>query len=91
MFFSAGVIMFTMLFGFPPFDAASGEDVRYALIAENRLLALLKKWRLHNNVSQSAIDLLQNMLKLESSRISVEEALNHPWFQEVISVDDAKE
>jgi len=83
--FSAGVIMFTVLFGFPPFDAAAPEDVRYSLIAQNRLLALLKKWRLANTVSSPAIDLMQQMLRPESSRLSAEEALNHAWFQEVIA------
>jgi len=90
--FSAGVIMFTVLFGFPPFDAACPvEDVRYSLIAENRLLALLKKWRLANSVSSAAIDLMQQMLRPEATRISTEDALNHLWFQDVVGRDELKE
>jgi serine/threonine protein kinase len=82
--FAAGVILFVLLFGFPPFDHANADsDIRYELISNNRLLLLLQKWKLDRTVSPHAIDLIQQMLLREPSRISLDEALSHGWFTEL--------
>jgi len=77
--FSLGVMLFTMLFGFPPFEEASSTDMRYRLIGDGELPKLLKEWKLESKVPSEAVDLLSKMLAYEGKRISLEDVLAHPW------------
>jgi len=77
--FSLGVILFTMAFGFPPFEYASNDDIRFRLVANKGLKTLLKEWRLDSKVSRELVNLLSRMLCPEKDRISIEEVLDHAW------------
>lgn len=79
--FSLGVILFTMLYGFPPFEQATLSDTRYNRIAKQGLLSLLKDWKLDRKVSPDAVQLISRMLSTESERITIEEILAHPWLE----------
>jgi calcium-dependent protein kinase len=75
---SAGVILYVLLSGKPPFygqnDAAILDMIRYSepSFADP----------VFNSVSESAIDLITKMLIKEPSlRPSMEEVINHPWLQ----------
>jgi serine/threonine protein kinase len=77
--FSAGVMLFTMAFGFPPFEHASTDDVRYRLVQNKGLNSLLKEWKLESKVSRELVNLLSKMLCPEKDRVSIEQVLEHPW------------
>jgi len=77
--FSLGVMLFTMLYGFPPFEEASLTDARYRFISKGDLKGLLKEWKLENRVTEEAVDLLNKMLALERNRITLAEIKNHNW------------
>ena len=73
---SAGVILYILLSGFPPFW---GDDLQHLLasIMTEDLKFTDPAWEL---VSQSGKDLIRGMMaKDPSSRPSVQEALAHPW------------
>mmetsp|Transcript_21247 Transcript_21247/g.24235 ORF Transcript_21247/g.24235 Transcript_21247/m.24235 type:complete len:402 (-) Transcript_21247:411-1616(-) len=75
---AAGVILYIMLTGFPPYDQASLTDQRFELIVTGRLIEQLNNWDLRP--SQEAGDLLQNMLRLHPrDRLTLAEVLGHPW------------
>eukprot|EP00475_Leptophrys_vorax_P013591 TRINITY_DN19973_c0_g1_i1.p1 TRINITY_DN19973_c0_g1~~TRINITY_DN19973_c0_g1_i1.p1 ORF type:complete len:325 (-),score=52.45 TRINITY_DN19973_c0_g1_i1:37-1011(-) len=77
--FSLGVMLFTMAFGFPPFEHASVDDVRYGLVVKQGLNALLKQWKMETKVSRDLVNLMSRMLCPEKDRISLEEILEHAW------------
>jgi len=79
--FSAGVVLFTMLTGHPPFECASLEDERYRLIAEGRLGTLLSALRMADRVPVLAVELLSKMLAYDPAKRPqcVEECAKHPW------------
>lgn len=75
---AAGVILYIMLTGFPPYDQASRTDQRFDLIINGSLMKQLKSWGI--NLSQDAGDLMQNMLMLNpDDRLTLAEVLSHPW------------
>lgn len=75
---AAGVILYIMLTGFPPYDQASRTDQRFDLIINGSLARQLKSWDI--NLSEDAEDLLQNMLQLNpGERLSLAEVMAHPW------------
>lgn len=76
---SAGVIMYVLLCGYPPFMAENDHDV-LALVKKGRFVFQAKDWR---DVSQDAKDLIQKMITLNPrDRISAREALNHVWIRQ---------
>jgi len=83
---SLGVILFLMLQGNPPFFEENIHNLFFAI--ENRELVFLKE------ISKEAKDLIEKMLrKNPKDRISIAEALNHPFFKDVlmeIEEDQAK-
>ena len=75
---AAGVILYIMLTGFPPYDQASLTDQRFELIVNGRLVEQLNNWDLHP--SPEAGDLLQRMLRLHPrDRLTLAEIMAHPW------------
>lgn len=75
---SAGVILYIMLTGFPPYDQATRADQRFEIIVEGQLVEQLRLWEI--NISDEAGDLLQCMLTLDPrKRLSLAEVMTHPW------------
>lgn len=75
---AAGIVLFIMLVGLPPFEWASTEDPRFRLISRGGLQQLVEQWQ--RPISLQAVDLLQGMLKEDPRhRLSMFEILNHPW------------
>ncbi|KAK9691718.1 hypothetical protein RND81_09G214300 [Saponaria officinalis] len=73
---SAGVILYIMLGGVPPFIGDTVEDTFEAVLRAN----LRFPPRVFRNVSPSAKDLIRKMLcKDVSRRFSAEQVLRHPW------------
>ena len=75
---AAGVILYIMLTGFPPYDHATRADQRFEIIVEGQLMDQLQTWEIE--LSNEAGDLLQCMLQLDpNDRLSLEQVMNHPW------------
>jgi serine/threonine protein kinase len=75
---AAGVILYIMLTGFPPYDQASRTDQRFELIINGRLMEQLRSWSI--NLSDEGGELLQSILRLDPrERPTLAEVLNHPW------------
>ncbi|KAK6915350.1 Protein kinase domain [Dillenia turbinata] len=73
---SAGVILYIMLAGIPPFYGESPEEIFEAVIRGN----LRFPPRIFRSVSSSAKDLIRKMLCRDvSRRLSGEQVLRHPW------------
>jgi len=75
---AAGVILYIMLTGFPPYDHATKADQRFEIIVEGQLMDQLKTWDIF--LTEEAGDLLQAMLQLNPrNRLSLEQVMKHPW------------
>jgi serine/threonine protein kinase len=75
---AAGVILYIMLTGFPPYDQANRTDQRFDLIVNGNLVRQLRSWEIH--VSDDAGDLLQSMLQLDPrDRLTLAQVMSHPW------------
>uniref|UniRef100_A0A7N0U0L2 Protein kinase domain-containing protein n=1 Tax=Kalanchoe fedtschenkoi TaxID=63787 RepID=A0A7N0U0L2_KALFE len=73
---SAGVILYVMLAGFPPFCGDSASEIFEAVVRGN----LRFPTRVFRGVSPAAKDLLRKMLCRDvSRRFSAEQVLRHPW------------
>lgn len=89
---SVGVVMFVMLFGFPPFYA--DQDV-YGKHTDEKIFNLVRKGFIPETrpgygpwfpnairVSDSAKDLISKLLRKDvAERLTAEEALEHPWLK----------
>ncbi|XP_047126704.1 serine/threonine-protein kinase 33 isoform X1 [Hydra vulgaris] len=81
---SAGVIMYKLLCGEPPFMASNEEEL-FILIQKGELKFEKEKWK---SVSPSAKHLLEGMLKVDPAhRITSKEILCHPWIKGDETVD----
>ncbi|CAO2837019.1 unnamed protein product [Amaranthus hypochondriacus] len=73
---SAGVILYIMLGGVPPFYGESVEETFGAVLRAN----LRFPTKIFRSISSEAKDLLRKMLcKDVSRRFSAEQVLRHPW------------
>nr|CCA21302.1 protein kinase putative [Albugo laibachii Nc14] len=80
---SLGIMLFIMLTGSPPVEAARGPDSRYRIIASHGVQALLQKLKIKNEIPSTAIDLLNKMLCVEpQQRISLSQVAQHPFLAE---------
>jgi calcium-dependent protein kinase len=89
---SIGVVMFVMLFGFPPFWA---DPNKYAQLADDMIYKAIRKgfkavtkagygafFPSDIQCSNSAKDLISKLLKTDvAERYTAEEALDHPWLR----------
>ena len=75
---AAGVILFLMLTGFPPWERACRTDERFHYMSGGYLVQMLTEWEI--GLSSDAMDLLQRMLFLDpKDRLSLEQVRAHPW------------
>ena len=79
---SVGVILYILLSGRPPFDGSDDKEiVKNVKIGAYSLSG--SEWR---GISKEAVDLIKKMLTYNpTSRISAEEALNHPWIKKKVT------
>ena len=73
---SAGVILYILLSGEPPFNA-SNDNLIYAKIKKIDFSFPEHKWK---HISNEAKDLLSKMIVKEDNRLSASQVLQHPWF-----------
>jgi serine/threonine protein kinase len=75
---AAGVILFLMLTGFPPWDRPSVTDERFKYMSAGYLVQMLTEWEI--GLSSDAMDLLQRMMFLDpKDRLSLDQVRAHPW------------
>eukprot|EP00565_Helicotheca_tamesis_P002676 CAMPEP_0185730532 /NCGR_PEP_ID=MMETSP1171-20130828/10173_1 /TAXON_ID=374046 /ORGANISM="Helicotheca tamensis, Strain CCMP826" /LENGTH=390 /DNA_ID=CAMNT_0028399603 /DNA_START=119 /DNA_END=1288 /DNA_ORIENTATION=- len=75
---AAGIILFIMLVGLPPFEWANREDPRFRMITGGGLMRMLTQWQ--RPISPEAGDLLQRMLREDPrERLSLVEIMDHAW------------
>ena len=75
---AAGVILFLMLTGFPPWERACQTDERFRYMTAGYLVQMLTEWEI--GLSGDAMDLLQRMLFLDpKDRLSLDQVRAHPW------------
>jgi len=82
---AAGVILYIMLTGFPPYDQATVSDQRFEIIVGGQLVDQLRTWDIH--LGEDAGNLLQSMLQLRpSDRLTLAQVMQHPWVTDPIVV-----
>ena len=75
---AAGVILFLMLTGFPPWERACTTDERFHFMTAGYLVQMLTEWEI--GLSSDSMDLLQRMLFLDpKDRLSLDQVRAHPW------------
>lgn len=75
---SAGVVMFAMLYGQLPFKGITTRDIKERIIDEKNEIMFF------DSCSREAINLMTKMLdKNPETRININEILNHPWLADV--------
>uniref|UniRef100_A0A7S3P5F0 Protein kinase domain-containing protein n=1 Tax=Amphora coffeiformis TaxID=265554 RepID=A0A7S3P5F0_9STRA len=75
---AAGVILFLMLTGFPPWERACPTDERFRYMTAGYLVQMLTEWEI--GLSGDAMDLLQRMLFLDpKDRLCLQQVKAHPW------------
>ncbi|KAL7558126.1 hypothetical protein ACA910_013182 [Epithemia clementina (nom. ined.)] len=75
---STGVILYTLLTGFHPYDQACSTDLRYERIAQGGLVEALHEWGIY--LSPYAEDLLHQMLQPDPRRrLTLAQVMEHPW------------
>ena len=78
---SAGIILFILLTGYPPVEAATSLDPRFRMIRDGQLGEMLTSWDV--KLSNGAVDLLQKMLRANPyERLSIDDILAHEWMVE---------
>ena len=79
---AAGVILFLMLTGFPPWERPVMTDERFKYMSNGYLVQMLTEWNV--GLSADAMDLLQRMFWLDpTDRLSLEQVCAHPWMTNV--------
>mmetsp|Transcript_20487 Transcript_20487/g.40883 ORF Transcript_20487/g.40883 Transcript_20487/m.40883 type:complete len:462 (-) Transcript_20487:374-1759(-) len=75
---AAGVILYIMVTGFPPYDAPSERDERFGLIAQGLLNQQLQAWEIF--LSDEIAHLLQWMLRPNpAERPTLKQVMMHDW------------
>ena len=76
---SAGVILYILLSGEPPFNGANDREI-YKAISKMIYQFPFNKWK---KISKNAMDLIEKCLVAEDKRLSAKEVLEHPWFNKI--------
>lgn len=80
---AAGVILFLMLTGFPPWERSVSTDERFKYMSNGYLVQMLTEWQV--GLSADAMDLLQRMFWIEpTDRLSLEQVCAHPWMSQAL-------
>ena len=74
---SAGCILYVMLWGFPPFDGETQDEI-FDWILEGEIDFSEGEW---DSVSDEAKDLVSSLLTNENDRLTPRQVLKHPWFK----------
>lgn len=78
---AAGVVLYIMLCGFPPFE----DDCLYDQIASGTYAFDAEQWR---SVSSLAQDLVQKLMHVQAAeRLTAAESLKHPWILPALDAD----
>lgn len=85
---SCGVVLFTLLFGFPLFELPCGNDLCFRHVQSGRIRLLLKKWKLLDTVSPAAIDLLESLLVPSHQRPSLDQILQSEFVTQRLDTDN---
>lgn len=95
---SAGVVLYTMLCGYQPFQADKYKIIKFLFLISNSVNDLIEKIKEANydltseiwtGVSQQAKDLIKCLLTVDfKARYSPFQALIHPWIANVLSIQD---
>lgn len=84
---AAGIVLFIMLVGLPPFEWASADDPRFRLICRGGLKQLVDQWQ--RPISFEAIDLLQSIFREDPrERPSLFQILQHPFLSQATNPFD---
>ncbi|XP_051776996.1 serine/threonine-protein kinase Chk2 isoform X1 [Erpetoichthys calabaricus] len=76
---SLGVLLFICLSGYPPFYTKEGENVKDQ-ITKGQYLLVPSIW---NNISDLAQDVVKKLLVVNpKERLTLDQALDHPWMQD---------
>jgi calcium-dependent protein kinase len=75
---SAGIMLYIMLFGYPPFYGESKEEIKAKVMAMQ--LEFGENEEEGNEISEEAKDLIRKMLSHDDVRPTAEKCLQHPWF-----------
>ncbi|NXY50069.1 CHK2 kinase, partial [Ceuthmochares aereus] len=83
---SLGVILFVCLCGYPPFNEQNTQLSLKDQITRGEYTFIPKEWK---HVSDLALDLVKKLLVVDpSKRLTTEEALEHPWLQLLLFLQD---
>ena len=80
---SAGVILYIILSGDPPFNGSTDNDI-YNKILKMKFKFPDEKWI---NISNEAKDLITHMITPENERYNAKQVLEHPWFKSAEKLD----
>mgnify|MGYP003576113764 CR=1 FL=1 len=81
--FACGIILFTLVVGYPPFSIASLKDFHYKLIINQQFNAFWKQHeqRRRKTFSNEFKELINSMLAFQSTeRLTIAEIKSHPWY-----------
>ena len=83
---ACGVILYTLLGGYPPFDGSTDKEI-YNMISQINYDFNQPVWK---NVSKYAKELIKNMLSPAKNRFTAAQVLNSKWFSVKLKKDDEK-
>jgi len=79
--YSLGVVLFILIFKYPPYDFPHLKDPRFAHIQAGKMKDLLRLWNVYHLASPTMIDLLQSMLwQKANDRPSLQSVMESPLF-----------
>ncbi|XP_071370735.1 serine/threonine-protein kinase Chk2 [Centroberyx affinis] len=84
---SLGVLLFVCLGGYPPFHENFGHQSIREQIIQGEFIMLPVKWK---GISDQAKDVVRKLLVVDPvKRMKIEEALQHPWLQDPVMLEQA--